>query len=137
MATHLLSILIFCPLIGLGALLFLQNKDHIPYRWITLGVTALQLIITLGLFIQFQPEYFQFHSYDSLVYAEKGNWFQLSLGDLGILSVNYFLGIDGLSLSLVLLSSIVLFAGACASWNITHQPKGYHALYLLLFERIE
>lgn len=132
MATHLLSILIFCPLLGLAALLFIQNKDNIPYRWITLGITALQLIITLGLFIQFQPEYFQFHSYDSLVYAEKGNWFQLSLGDLGILSVNYFLGIDGLSLSMVLLSAIVLFAGACASFNINKQTKGYHALYLLL-----
>ena len=132
MAEHILSILIFLPLLGLGPMLFIQSKDYRQYRWITLVVTAIQLLITLGLFINFKPEFFPFHSYDSLVYIEKANWFQLSLGDLGILSINYFLGIDGLSLSMVLLSSIVLFAGACASWNITKQAKGYHALYLLL-----
>ncbi|WP_018342276.1 complex I subunit 4 family protein [Cytophaga aurantiaca] len=132
MATHILSILIFLPLLGVLGLLFIQGDDHRSYRWVSVLVTALQLALSIYLFTAFKPEYFQFHSYDSLVYMEKANWFQLSLGNLGILSVNYFLGIDGLSLSMILLSAIVLFAGACASWNITKQAKGYHALYLLL-----
>jgi NADH-quinone oxidoreductase subunit M len=132
MATHLLSILIFLPLLGVLGLLFLQGDDHRTYRWISLAVTALQLCLSVYLFVEFKPEYFQFHSYDSLVYMEKANWFQLSLGNLGILSVNYFLGVDGLSLTMMLLSAIVLFVGACASWNIEKQAKGYHALFLLL-----
>lgn len=132
MATHVLSILIFLPLFGLLGLLFIQGEDQRNYRWVSIAVTAAQLILSVYLFVEFKPEYFQFHSYDSLVYMEKGNWFQLSLGNLGILSINYFLGVDGLNLSMILLSSIVLFAGACASWNISKQPKGYHALYLLL-----
>ena len=132
MASHILSILIFLPLLGLLGLVFIQGEEHSKYRWITVAITGIQLCVTLFLFINFKPEYFQFHSYDSLVYAEKANWFQLSIGNLGILSINYFLGVDGLNLSLLLLSAIVLFAGACASWNIKHQAKGYHALYLLL-----
>jgi len=132
MAAHLLSILIFLPLLGVLGLLFIKSDDHRNYRWVSILVTALQLCLSIYLFVAFKPEYFQFHSYDSLVYMEKANWFQLPLGNLGILSVNYFLGIDGLSLSMILLSSIVLFAGACASANITKQAKGYHALYLLL-----
>jgi NADH-quinone oxidoreductase subunit M len=132
MATHILSILIFLPLLGILGLLFIQSDDYRNYRWVSIAVTALQLCLSIYVFAEFKPEYFQFHSYDSLVYSEKANWFQLPLGNLGILSVNYFLGIDGLSLSMILLSAIVLFAGACASWNITKQAKGYHALYLLL-----
>lgn len=132
MASHILSILIFLPLLGVLGLLFIQGEDHRNYRWITVTVTALQLCLSIYLFTTFKPEYFQFHSYDSLVVLEKMNWFHLSLGNLGILSVNYFLGMDGLSVSMILLSGIVLLAGACASWNITKQAKGYHALYLLL-----
>ncbi len=132
MASHILSILIFLPLLGLLGLVFIQGEEHTKYRWITVAITGIQLCVTLFLFINFKPEYFQFHSYDSLVYAEKANWFQLSIGNLGILSINYFLGVDGLNLSLLLLSAIVLFAGACASWSIKHQAKGYHALFLLL-----
>ena len=132
MASHILSILIFLPLLGLLGLLFIKGEDHRNYRWISVAVTALQLCLSIYLFVAFKPEYFQFHSYDSLVYMEKANWFQLRLGNLGVLSVNYFLGIDGLSLSMILLSGIVLLTGACASWNITKQAKGYHALYLLL-----
>lgn len=132
MATHILSILIFLPFLGVLGLLFIQGEDHRNYRWVSVGITALQLCLSIYLFVSFKPEYFQFHSYDSLVYMEKANWFQLPLGNLGILSVNYFLGVDGLSLSMILLSSIVLFAGACASWNIKTQAKGYHALFLLL-----
>ncbi|HSY60446.1 MAG TPA: proton-conducting transporter membrane subunit, partial [Cytophaga sp.] len=132
METHILSILIFLPLLGVLGLLFIQGEDHRNYRWISVVVTLLQLGLSIYLFATFKPEYFQFHSYDSLVYMEKTNWFQLPLGNLGILSVNYFLGVDGLSLSMILLSSIVLFAGACASWKINKQAKGYHALYLLL-----
>jgi NADH-quinone oxidoreductase subunit M len=132
MATHILSILIFLPLLGVLGLLFIQGDDYRSYRWVSVLVTALQLALSIYLFAAFKPEYFQFHSYDSLVFMEKANWFQLPLGNLGILSVNYFLGVDGLSLSMILLSSIVLFAGACASWNIKTQAKGYHALYLLL-----
>lgn len=132
MATHILSILIFLPLLGVLGLLFIQSDDYRNYRWVSVLVTTLQLGLSIYLFVEFKPEYFQFHSYDSLVYMEKANWFQLALGNLGILSVNYFLGVDGLSLSMILLSSIVLFAGACASWNIDKQAKGYHILYLLL-----
>lgn len=132
MASHILSILIFLPLLGILGLLVIQGEDHRNYRWISVVVTAVQFILGVYLFATFKPEYFQFHSYDSLVLMEKANWFHLSLGNLGVLSVNYFLGVDGLSLSMILLSGIVLLAGACASWNITKQAKGYHALYLLL-----
>jgi NADH-quinone oxidoreductase subunit M len=78
------------------------------------------------------PEYFPLHTSDSFVYKDFHPWFTLPLGQLGYLSVNYFVAVDGLTISLLLLSSIVLFVGALVSHTIQFQEKGYYALYLLL-----
>jgi NADH-quinone oxidoreductase subunit M len=59
-------------------------------------------------------------------------WFSLNLGRLGEFKVDFWLGLDALSAPLLLLSVIVLFLGALASWEITSRPRAYHALYLLL-----
>lgn len=127
-----LSLLLSIPILGLLYILLVKNIPHTTLRWVTLGITFLQFILTLGLFINFEPEYFPIHTKDSFGIVEYHPWFTLPLGQLGYLSVTYFLAIDGLNLSLVLLSSIVMLSGALASWNISQQAKGYHALYLLL-----
>ena len=68
----------------------------------------------------------------NLQMMEKASWFSLKLGSLGALSVDYFLGVDGLNISMVLLAGIVLFIGAIACWNIKEKKKAYFSLYLLL-----
>jgi NADH-quinone oxidoreductase subunit M len=47
-------------------------------------------------------------------------------------NIQYYLGLDGISLSLVLLTAFVSVLACLASWNIEKQVKGYYALYLLL-----
>jgi NADH-quinone oxidoreductase subunit M len=47
-------------------------------------------------------------------------------------NIQYFLGLDGISLSLVLLTGLVSVLACLASWNIDKQVKGYFALFLLL-----
>jgi NADH-quinone oxidoreductase subunit M len=47
-------------------------------------------------------------------------------------NIQYYLGLDGISLSLVLLTGLVAVLACLASWNIQKQVKGYYALYLLL-----
>ncbi len=63
---------------------------------------------------------------------EQANWITLPLGSLGVVSIDYLLGVDGISLPLVLLSALVLLVGAVASWGITERLKAYFLLYLLL-----
>jgi NADH-quinone oxidoreductase subunit M len=127
---HLLSLLIWLPLLAIIGILFIQNQRM--YKYITLGLTIIQLLLTLCLFYNFTNERFIFHSIDSLQFVEKYNWFQLSLGALGKFQVDYFLGVDGLNVSMLLLSAIVLLVGAIVSFSIDKQEKGYHALYLML-----
>ena len=47
-------------------------------------------------------------------------------------NIQYFLGLDGISLSLVVLTGLVSVLACLASWNINKQVKGYFALFLLL-----
>ncbi len=46
--------------------------------------------------------------------------------------IQYYVGVDGISLSLIVLTGLVSVLACLASWNIDKQVKGYYALYLLL-----
>jgi NADH-quinone oxidoreductase subunit M len=46
--------------------------------------------------------------------------------------IRYHLAVDGLSLSLLLLTAFVSFLGSIASWNVERSARGYHMMYLLL-----
>jgi NADH-quinone oxidoreductase subunit M len=126
MPSNLLSLLVFSPLLALIFLLLPAfNKNYAKY--LTVAVGFFQLFIALYLFKGYNPSFpGEFQA------AEKYNWVSLDMGTFGHLSIDYFLGLDGLNVSMVLLAAIVSVIGALASWNITHKVKGYHALYLLL-----
>ncbi len=47
-------------------------------------------------------------------------------------NIQYYLGLDGISLSLVLLTAFVSVLASLASWTIEKEIRGYHALFLLL-----
>ena len=47
-------------------------------------------------------------------------------------NIQYYLGLDGISLSLAVLTGLISVLACLASWNITKQVKGYYALFLLL-----
>jgi NADH-quinone oxidoreductase subunit M len=67
-----------------------------------------------------------------LYFVEKLPWISFSLGKLGILSVEYFLGIDSCNIGLVVLAWLIIGIGAIASWSIQKHVKAYFILYLIL-----
>src|SRR3546814_5875610 len=69
---------------------------------------------------------------DSYQVVEKLPWSHLELGSLGRLEIDYFLGVDGLSVPLLILSALVMTAAAISSWEIKKNLKGYFALFLLM-----
>ncbi len=118
-----LSLLIFSPLLALLLLVWLPAAGH---KMLVLGCTLLQLALTIYIYVQFDP------GQSAPQFVEHYEWIRLSLGTWGALSIDYHLGLDGLNAAMLLLSAIVMCVGALASWRITHQSKGYFALYLLL-----
>ncbi|MDX2196342.1 MAG: NADH-quinone oxidoreductase subunit M [Cytophagales bacterium] len=123
----MLSVLLLLPLFFCFILLCLSKRYQYLYRLVTLASTlgALFLSIYLAYLFNYQTEAYQFFY--------KADWISLALGSFGKLSIDYCVGIDGISLSLLLLTSFICFI---AVWNsegvITEKHKAYYSLILLL-----
>ncbi|MEM6522865.1 MAG: NADH-quinone oxidoreductase subunit M [Bacteroidota bacterium] len=126
-----LSILIFLPLLAAFLLVFMPKPLKGYYKFIALGVSIIQLIIGVNLYLDYESLNAPY-SIDAFQFVERVPWINLDLQSLGKLSAEYFLGIDGLSVGLVLLSIVVLLIGVLASWNIQEKVKAYFSLYLVL-----
>ncbi|MBM3161944.1 MAG: NADH-quinone oxidoreductase subunit M [Chlorobi bacterium] len=68
----------------------------------------------------------------SFQFIERLPWINLDLGGFGSLNIEYFLGVDGLSITMVILTALISIIGVLSSWPIQKQVKGYFILYNLL-----
>ena len=122
----ILSLLIFLPIFASLVLAFLPER-FVPYfKWITLVVTGGELLLCVYLYLKFNRQVSDYQ------FLEQYDWITLPLGNLGIGSIDYLLGVDGISLPMVLLTGIVMFIGAISSFEIKDKSRGYFSLYLLL-----
>lgn len=127
---YYLSILIFLPVLA-SAIVALIPFSQKRARSITLGVGVIQLLICGWLYFSFTTSD-SGYNLSSFSFTQRIDWFQLSLGDFGKISADYFVGVDGLGLTMVLLSVIVLLIATISGWNHTDRYRGYFALFLLL-----
>ena len=122
----ILSLLIFLPIFASLFLAFSPER-FVPYfKWITLVVTGVELVLCVYLYLIFDKQVADYQ------FLEQYDWITLPLGNLGIGSIDYLLGVDGISLPMVLLTGIVMFIGAISSFEIKDKSRGYFSLYLLL-----
>ncbi|WP_339815939.1 NADH-quinone oxidoreductase subunit M [uncultured Imperialibacter sp.] len=138
MMNYLLSLIIWTPVVGALIVLLMKDRQATAIRWISLAAVLLQLAgssILLFQFYQF-PESGGSYSIESFHFVEKADWITMDLGSWGVLSIDYLLGVDGLSVPLLWMSTLILVIGMISSWSITKQVKGYFALYLLLSSSI-
>ncbi|QHT70014.1 NADH-quinone oxidoreductase subunit M [Rhodocytophaga rosea] len=136
MTQYLLSLLVFIPLIASVLILFIPENKTLLFKTITLFVNLLQLALAGLMYIQADATQTGVHDESTFQFVERSNWITLNMGSAGKLSIDYFVGVDGLSIPLVLLSAIVLVIGAISSWSVEKKAKGYFALYLLLSSTI-
>jgi NADH-quinone oxidoreductase subunit M len=125
----MLSLLIFLPFISIFIIMALPMRRYYMHKVITLVTTTIQLLVAFFLFLFYE-------SGKGIQYTEQYNWIQMNLGGGGKFTAQYFVGIDGLNIAMVLLTSIVMFVGTIASWKIVENRKGYFCLYLLLCSTI-
>ena len=122
----ILSLLILIPIFASLVLAFSPER-FVPYfKWITLIVTGIELLLCVYLYLKFDRQVADYQ------FLEQYDWITLPLGNLGIGSIDYLLGVDGISLPMVLLTGIVMFIGAISSFEIKDKTRGYFSLYLLL-----
>src|SRR5690554_5602676 len=120
---YLTSIVIFLPL--LGALVTMMVRGANLVRWTALVTTLVTFVLSLGLFVGFDPTV---STASSPQLADmSSSWFP------AFLDIKYFVGVDGLSLLLILLTTLLGPIVVLSSWNyIAAQRKGYYTLLLVL-----
>src|ERR1039458_5379709 len=120
MDQHILSIVLLTPLAGLAVLLFLPASNRGLIRiWANLTSLA-GFLISLPLVFRFDKNLAGFQ------FEEHFDWIP-SLG------VHYHLGMDGISLLLVMLTTLMGFIATLCSWSaVEDRVKGYYAMFMLL-----
>ncbi|HEV7351339.1 NADH-quinone oxidoreductase subunit M [Telluribacter sp.] len=126
MSEYLLTLLIAVPLVGaVLAVLWPSHRAH-DLRTLTVGTLVVELLLGGLVYSTFVP------ADSGYQLAEAVDWITLPLGSLGTVSIDYALGVDGISMPLVLLAVLVLLVGAVSSWEMDKNPRAYFPLYLLL-----
>ncbi|HEY8399884.1 MAG TPA: NADH-quinone oxidoreductase subunit M [Cytophagaceae bacterium] len=133
MMPYLLSLIVFLPVPAILLLLLIPQAKRSWYKYVTAVTTFFQMVFSVILYLQFEGVAGAAEgAVTHLQLLEVADWINLKLGSWGNLSIEYFLGVDGLNIAMILLSGIILFIGAISSFRIDKNHRAYHSLYLLL-----
>jgi NADH-quinone oxidoreductase subunit M len=118
----------------LGALgMYVVPKRHWRWsRWIALGFTAATFVLSMGIFFYILSQHGinGFGSLNNLPYSIKLNWIDFQAGTVHF-KVQYFLGVDGLSLPMVILNAFLTMLSIVGGWE-KKNARDYMALIMLL-----
>jgi NADH-quinone oxidoreductase subunit M len=121
----LLSLVTFLPLVGVGFIMTSRGDDAIVARNarnIALSTSLIVLALSIVLWVQFDPSTAAFQ------FVQRARW--VSIGGF---TINYHMGIDGISLFFVLLSTLLTVLCVVSSWNsVQVQVKEYMIAFLVL-----
>jgi len=114
-----LSAIIFLPMLGALGLLALPERKTKTIQQVALLTTILTFVVSLGLLFKFDPETYGFQL------VERNNWIQ-SLG------IGYRIGLDGISLWLVLLTTLLSVVAVACSLRVESRLRAFMACVLIL-----
>mgnify|MGYP001462047067 FL=1 len=121
--TSTLTAVTFFPLVGVLALLFINKERNDLIRWVAVGTALLTFVFSLVMLAQFDP------SYPGLQLVVRAPWIQIG----STWRMDYHLGLDGLNVLLVLLTTLLTPIAMFASWTaIEERVKEYMIFFLLL-----
>src|SRR5438477_11997538 len=119
MGHNVLSLMIFIPLAGMAVILCLPSRAHGVIRWMGVAATVPPLLMSVWLLEHFDPQT------TAPQFVQRFAW-------IPAYRINYFVGVDGISITMVLLTALLCFLCMFASFGIDKAVKGYFALFLLL-----
>jgi len=116
---NVLTWITFLPVIAVLLIVLTPKNSKNLVRVIAAVFTGLQLVLAVWIYMNFDS-------------SAKGIQFKEQLSWIPAFNIEYFMGIDGLSVPMVLLTAFLSFICIFASWNIEKGVKGYFAMFLLL-----
>ncbi len=120
---YLTSLVIFAPTVGALLVLLMRSVDAI--RWVALATTSVTFLLSIGLYMGFDPSAGM--AGGPQLADVSAAWFPDAI------DIKYFVGIDGLNILLVMLTTLLGPIVVLSSWTyIESKHTGYYALLLLL-----
>ncbi len=115
----ILSLIIFSPLVAMAAVLLIPAGRKDALRTACVAGTLVPLLLASKLWMDFDPTTSDYQ------FVTQVSWIKS-------MSIQYFVGIDGLSIPLVWLTTLLMFLAPIAAWRIEKGVKGFMLLVLLL-----
>src|SRR5215211_5421988 len=118
--SNYLSIILFEPLLGAALILLISKQNENAIRWIANVTAFVGFVISIPLWFRFNAQSGEFQ------FVERAPWIP-SIG------AEYFLGVDGLTVLLILLTTMMGSIAVLSSWTaITERVKEYYIFLLVL-----
>jgi NADH-quinone oxidoreductase subunit M len=117
--SHLLSLILFSPAAGAVIVLFLPRERTAAIRWAAFLVSLIPLGLSVWLWSAYDA------SQAGYQFVEQAPWYPT-------VHSSFHLGVDGISIPMVLLTTLLTPLSLLISWSITENVRSYMALFLLL-----
>ncbi len=114
----ILSLITFAPLVGAALVLLLPKDSKGAIKMVALFATLVSLLLTHIVWHHFDPN-------AGLMFEERSAW-------IPAMNIDYHLAVDGLSITMVLLTAIIMPLALLASWKQERNVKLFFLLFLLL-----
>jgi NADH-quinone oxidoreductase subunit M len=116
----LLSLLVWLPVLGGIGVLVAGRDDAARARWFALGVAALVFGLAVGLWVAFEA------GVAGMQFVEQADW-------ISAFGIQYYLGVDGISMPLVVLTAFATLLVVVAAWEVVqYKPAQYLAAFLIM-----
>lgn len=116
---HLLSLILFFPAVSALVMLFLPKDETKLLRWFAFGASLIPFLLSIMAWLSFKADQPGFQFQESYIWYEA-------------IGASLHLGVDGLSLTMVLLTTLLTPLAILASFSITDRVKPYMMLFLFL-----
>ncbi|MEN6372239.1 MAG: NADH-quinone oxidoreductase subunit M [Armatimonadota bacterium] len=123
MNSWILTLITFIPLLGAAILIFIPKERTLVIKWTAVIISLIPLALSIWLWMHYNPNGVQF---------PKGAQFLVDIPWVNQLGVHYTLGVDGVSVPMVFLTTLLVTLSLIYSLFIETRPKEYFSLFLLL-----
>jgi len=118
----ILTLFIIIPVLTIIGILLCKN--HKQVKWISVVGMGLQLISAITLILLFLAER-RAGNMAEILFVQDNLWYET-------LNIHFYIGVDGVSVAMIGLTSLVVFAGIFASWDIVDLPREFFTSLILL-----
>ncbi|MCK9220169.1 MAG: NADH-quinone oxidoreductase subunit M [Bacteroidales bacterium] len=117
-----LTLFIIIPLLTIVGILLCKN--HLQVKWVAVVGMSLQLITAIVLILVFLAER-RAGNMAEVLFVQDNIWYET-------LNIHFYIGVDGVSVAMIGLTALVVFAGIFASWDIVDLPREFFTSLILL-----